>query len=131
MALTSILPIFAGVLFIIFTIYTALKEPMPAKATWLFPAILSILFALYTLAAIVNEGVFAFWPEHIRNMWGNQIWFDLLLAVGLGWFLIVQRAKAVNMNIFPWLIIVICSGCIGFLAMISRLLYLEDTANSG
>ena len=126
MAVISVLPVAAAFLFLIFAIYTGLKGKKAAKNLWWFPAVLSLLFAVFTLMAVVNEGMFSFWPEHVRNLWGNQIWFDLLLAVGIGWFLIVPRATAAGMHILPWLIVVICSGCIGFLAMLSRLLYLEE-----
>ena len=59
-------------------------------------------------------------------MWGNQIWFDLLLAVGIGWFLIVPQAKAQGMRLLPWGIIVLSTGCIGFTAMVARMLYLRE-----
>ncbi|MCX5739995.1 MAG: hypothetical protein NTZ61_16160, partial [Proteobacteria bacterium] len=69
-----------------------------------------------------------FWTEHTRNLWGNQIWIDLLSAVGIAWFLIVPQAKALGMRPLPWLVLVACTGCIGFLAMTARLLYLRDRA---
>jgi hypothetical protein len=59
-------------------------------------------------------------------MWGNQIWFDLLLAAGIGWFLIVPQAKDLNMRLLPWLVLIVCTGCIGFSAMVARMLYLRE-----
>ena len=40
-----------------------------------------MLFLGWSLYTIASEGFFAFWGEHTRNAWGNQIWFDLLIAV--------------------------------------------------
>jgi hypothetical protein len=94
----------------------------------LLPAAASLCFLLFSLHAISAEGMLGFWPEHTRNLWGNQIWIDLLLAVGIGWFLIVPQAKALGMRPLPWLVLVACTGCIGFLAMTARLLYLRDRA---
>jgi hypothetical protein len=59
-------------------------------------------------------------------MWGNQIWFDLLLAAGIGWFLIVPQAKVLNMRLSLWLVLIVSTGCIGFLAMVARMLYLRE-----
>lgn len=73
-----------------------------------------------------------FWTEHTRNLWGNQIWFDLLLATGIGWFLVMPEAKSLGIRPLPWLLLIACTGSIGFLAMIARLLYLRErfAANS-
>lgn len=88
--------------------------------------VVSILFLLFSLAVIVNEGPFGFWTEHTRNLWGNQIWLDLLLLASASWFLIMPRAARLNMHTVPWLLFVLSSGSIGLLLMISRVLYLEE-----
>jgi len=125
---TSVLPLIAGCVFFIFGMYRVLGNDTPMPRAWLFPAVLAGLFLLFSLYAVAVEGPVGFWPEHTRNVWGNQIWFDLLLAVGIGWFLIVPQAKAVGMRPLPWLILVLCTGNIGFLAMVARLLYLRENA---
>jgi len=126
MIATSILPVIAAVLFLTFALYIAFGDNLPITRIWLVPATLSFLFLVFSLYAVLVEGPFGFWPEHTRNFWGNQIWFDLLLAVGIGWFLIVPQAKSVGMRPFPWLFLVLCTGSIGFLAMLARLLYLRE-----
>jgi hypothetical protein len=69
-----------------------------------------------------------FWPVHTASLWGNQVWFDLLLAVSIGWFLLVPPARALGMPLGRWLLLVASSGCIGLLAMLARVLYLQEAA---
>jgi hypothetical protein len=125
---TSLLPAIAGGLSILFGVAVVVKGDRHIQKIWLLPAALSLLFLLFSLQAIMTEGLFGFWTEHTRNLWGGQIWLDLLLAVGIGWFLVVPQAKALGMRLVPWLVLIVCTGCIGFLAMIARLLYLRENA---
>ncbi len=120
----------AGVLFIGFLLYTAFNETKQSKRLWLIPCVVSVLFLGFSLHAVVNEGPMGFWSEHIRNYWGNQIWFDLLLAASIGWTLILPEAKERKMKVGFWLILIACSGSIGFTAMLARLLYLREVARS-
>lgn len=123
---TSLLPAIAGGLFILFGLSVATKDDGPMKQIWLLPMVLSLLFLLFSVHAIMNEGLFGFWTEHTRNLWGNQIWLDLLLAAGIGWLFMVPQAKAIGMRPLPWFILIVCTGSIGFLAMMARLLYLQE-----
>jgi hypothetical protein len=126
MQLTWLFPTGASALFLLFSTRVLYGDSSRLKNGWLLPAALSLAFLLFSLQAIVSEGLLGFWTEHTRNLWGNQIWFDLLLAVGIGWFLVVPQAKAQGMRLLPWLVLIVCTGCIGFLAMIARMLYLKD-----
>lgn len=110
----------------LFALYTLRREPSHAKGRWLFPAALSFVFLLFSLQAVLVEGPLGFWAEHTRNLWGNQIWFDLLLAIGVGWFFIVPQARAQGLRLLPWLVLIVCTGNIGVLAMLARLLYLQE-----
>jgi hypothetical protein len=122
----SLLPTIAATFFLMFSIYILVKDERPVKNSWIFPAALSILFLLFSLKAIESEGLSGVWFEHTRDLWGNQIWFDLLLGIGIGWYLIVPQAKSLEMRVNLWLMLIVCTGCIGFLAMIARLIYLRD-----
>jgi hypothetical protein len=124
--ITSLIPAVAGILFLLFGFTVSVKENIQTKKLWILPASLSLLFLALSVFAVVNEGPFGFWVEHTRNLWGNQIWVDLLFAVGIGWFLMVPKAKALGMRPVPWLILIVCTGCIGFMAMMARLLYLKE-----
>jgi hypothetical protein len=127
----SLVPTIAAAFFLLFSIYILPRKGQHLKHSWLFPATLSLLFLLFSLQAIVSEGSLGFWAEHTRNLWGNQIWFDLLLGVGIGWYLVVPQAKALGMRLSLWLALIVCTGCIGFLAMIARLLYLQERSGEG
>ena len=107
-----------------FLIIANVKRPW-ARA-WTAPLVLCGAFFAWSLFAVTTEGPTGFWPEHVRNRWGVQIWFDLLLAAGISWFFIAPRAKAQGMNLVLWFVAIICTGSIGILAALSRLLYLEN-----
>ncbi len=131
MILTSWAPWAAAAAFIFFAVYCLLRDGAHnTRNSWRFPAFLSLAFLLFSLHALMTEGPLGFWPEHTRNLWGNQIWFDLLLAAGIGWFLIVPQARAQCMRLPLWLVLIACTGCIGFLAMLSRLQYLQARAGA-
>jgi uncharacterized membrane protein len=131
MSTVQILPIVAAVGTVLTTFVIGMR-PVDSRfrSAWIFPAGLSLLFIAWSLFAMSTEGSLGFWTEHTRNRWGNQIWFDLLLAVSVSWSLFVPRAKARQMNIYPWLIFIICTGSIGLLTAISRLLFLEERAST-
>lgn len=116
----------AVALMLSFVYFIAAGKKSAFKRGWIFPATVSALFLAFTLYTIVLEGPFGFWTEHVRNFWGNQIWFDLLIAASIGWYFIVPKAKDLNMNILVWMVLVVSSGCIGLTAMLARLLYLQE-----
>jgi hypothetical protein len=99
-----------------------------APGRWKVPAAASVAFLLWSLAAVAIEGPTGFWTEHVRNLWGVQIWMDLLLGVAIGWVLIVPQAKAAGMRPLLWAPLVLGTGCIGFSAMLARLFYLQEHA---
>jgi hypothetical protein len=126
----SLLPTIAGGLFILFGLSVAAKDDRRIQKIWLLPAVLSLSFLIFSIQTIMTEGLFGFWTEHTtRNLWGSQIWLDLLLAVSIGWFLVVPQAKAIGMRPLPWFLLIVCTGCIGFSAMMARLLYLQENAS--
>lgn len=93
---------------------------------WPLPLVASVLFLLWTLHALAEGGLGGVWAEHVRNAWGNQVWFDLLMAVGLAWVLLLPRIKRAGMRPLPWLLAVAATGCIGLYLMLARCLYLES-----
>lgn len=92
---------------------------------WFAPALVSLLFLGWSLYTVAVEGPWGFWPNHTQSAWGNQVWFDLLIAIGLAWALILPRARAVGMRPWPWLALILCTGCIGLAAMFARCRFLE------
>jgi hypothetical protein len=92
---------------------------------WRLPAVLSAAFAAFTLVAVVQDGLFGFWREHTDSLWGNQVWFDLLLAFGVAWTALLPRLRAAGMTPAPWALVFLATGSIGLLAMLSRLMWRE------
>lgn len=104
-------------------IYLALANP--PKASFALAMILLMGFSGFTALTIAHEGVMTVIENHTVNFWGVQVWYDLLLAVGIAVFFIVPRARSAGMNIVPWIILIGLTASIGLLAMIARLFWLE------
>ena len=96
-----------------------------ATGSALLAAVLSAAFFGYTAITIFKEGVVLVWTNHTTNLWGVQVWWDLLFATGTALFFIVPRARAAGMNIVPWVIFTALTASIGLLAMVARLFWLE------
>ena len=126
MPITSLLPIVALVLAFVFLLYLAASGDAPRKGSWVFPAILSVLFFAFTAYTIFVEGLFGVWPEHVQSFWGNQIWFDLLLAVSISSYFLVPKARSLGMRTLPWVLFIMATASIGLLAMLARILYLQE-----
>lgn len=98
------------------------------RQAWIVPAVLSALFTLLSLRAMLIEGPLGFWPEHTRNLWGNQIFLDLLLAATCAITLSAPAARARGMRLWPWIALILLTGSIGLCAYAARLLYLGRSA---
>jgi DMSO reductase anchor subunit len=125
MAPLAVLPTLGIILAPLFVLYLAIDKNASRRNLWLFPALLSVAFGVLTVFAFVNVGPLGFWTLHITNLWGNQVWLDLLFAVSIAVFFALPQARAVGMNPLPWVIFTVCTGCVGLLAMTSRILYLR------
>ncbi len=99
--------------------------PPRRRSAWAIPATFAALFLVFTARAVLLEGPIGFWPEHVRNLWGNQIWLDLLLSISTCWFFAVPEAKRLGMRPWPWLVLIVCTGSVGLLAFAARLVYLR------
>lgn len=95
-------------------------------------AMLSAGFAAFTAATIWHEGVMTVVANHTANLWGVQVWWDLLFSLTVALFFVLPRARAAGMNIPLWTLFVVATASIGLLAMIARLFWLEHrTAAKG
>ncbi len=95
---------------------------------WLVPAVVAVPFAVWTGLAVVEEGLFGFWPMLMGSHWGLQVWFDRLICVTAAFFLLQNRARAAGMKSEVWVLVVIFTGSIGLLLMLARTVYLERKA---
>ncbi|WP_284125919.1 hypothetical protein [Parerythrobacter aestuarii] len=82
-------------------------------------------FAGFTAVTIWSEGVLLVVENHTVNLWGIQVWYDLLFSVGIALFFILPRARAAGMQVAPWIVFVALTASIGLLAMVARLFWLE------
>lgn len=115
---------YAGCAFAILSIASGPRGP--TSKGWLLPAVLGALFLIFTLYQISQDGLLQFWTNHTSDLTGNQVWFDLLMAVTIGFYLIAPRARAVGMPLLPWGLAIMATACIALLPMLARVLWLED-----
>lgn len=106
----------------IITIFLRLGVPGNA----LLAGALSAGFAAFTAVTIATEGVWPVIVNHTSNLWGVQVWWDLLFSLSIGYFFALPRAKAAGMNLPLWTVFVLSTASIGLLAMIARLFWLEQ-----
>lgn len=92
------------------------------------PAIAAALsggFAAYSGVTIWAEGLLPVLINHTSNLWGVQVWWDLLFSLTIALFLIAPRARAQGMNLPLWTLFIVATASIGLLAMCARLFWLE------
>jgi uncharacterized membrane protein YgdD (TMEM256/DUF423 family) len=99
------------------------KKP---TGSWLLAAALCAAFTVYTGAAIAAEGPVGFIENQATSLLGVQVWYDLIISLGIAIILILPRARAAGMATAPWIIFIGLTASIGLLAMIARLLWLEQ-----
>jgi hypothetical protein len=126
MPITTILPSIAGLALVAFLVITIGSGDRRLRGGWMLPAVLSFTFFVFSTYTGTVEGPLGFWVEHTRNLWGNQIWFDLLLSTSIGWLFMVPQARAVGMRLPVWLVLIAATGNIGFMAMLARMLWLRE-----
>lgn len=102
---------------------------MSNRMRWLIPAVLGVTFLLFSLFQVSQDGIVQFWINHTTDLTGNQVWFDLIMAVTIGFYLLAPRARAVGMPLLPWAIAVFTTACIALLPMLARVIWLENAQN--
>lgn len=105
-----------------------LRPTAPGNAV--LAGMLSAGFAAFSAVTIAAEGLLPVIVNHTSNLWGVQVWWDLLCALGVAYFLILPRARAMGMLIAPWTLFVLATASIGLLAMAARLFWLERQSNA-
>ena len=128
LALTPCLALFLGG---IAAILVAIGWVLARRDTIGSPAIAAALaggFAAYSGVTIWAEGLLPVLANHTSNLWGVQVWWDLLISVTIALFLIAPRARAQGMSLPLWTALIVATASIGLLAMCARLFWLERTA---
>lgn len=125
MSLTQIIPIAAILLALALVLGASFTTGRNMAHSWAFWAFYAVAYAAFTTFAIAADGALTFWTNHSSNWIGNQVWIDLVIAIAIGWILILPEARSRDMNIPFWLVFVVLTATIGFGAMFARLLYLR------
>ena len=128
MTMLQILPVVVYLSAILLVIMIATGKTASAQFRWVFPSLLGAAFLVFSLIALVQDGLLQFWVNHTTNYAGNQVWFDLVMGISIGFYLIAPRARAVGMPLLPWGIAVIATACIALLPMLARVIWLESRA---
>lgn len=126
----TVAPLIAGGLTLLFAVTYTLSRRTDVTGSWVVPAGLATLFFGYSFYTGLTEGATGFWPEHTRNLWGTQIWFDLLLAASVALSLLIPKARALGINPLPWAILSVATGSIGLLAFLALVLWTQRRAGS-
>ncbi len=116
----------AGLAFAVAAIlFIALRPGAPGNAV--LAGALTAGFAAFSAVTIATEGVLPVVLNHTANLWGVQVWYDLLFSLSVALFLILPRARAQGMSIAPWVLFILATASIGLLAMCARLFWLEQS----
>ena len=113
-----------GLVWAVVAIVSIMLRPT-APGSAVLAASLAAGFAAFTAITIWAEGVWPVIVNHTSNLWGVQVWWDLLLSLSVAYFLIVPRARAQGMNLPLWTVLILATASIGLLAMCARLFWLE------
>ena len=124
----QILALAGAIIVLPIIVYLALSQK--PKESVLIAACLSAGFGAYTAVTIWAEGFTPLIANHSMNLWGIQVWYDLLMSVGVALLFVIPRARKVGMNIPLWVLFVGSTASIGLMAMIARLFWLEQSAGS-
>lgn len=118
-----------GLVFTVVAVLTMLMRPQ-APGNALIAAALSAGFAAFTAITIATEGVLPVVLNHTSNLWGVQVWWDLLFSLSIAYFLILPRARAQGMNLTLWTALILATASIALLAMCARLFWLEGQSEA-
>lgn len=116
-----------GLVFAVAAILSITLRPQ-APGNAVLAGALAAGFAAFTAVTIASEGVVPVIVNHTSNLWGVQVWWDLLFSLSIAVFLILPRARAVGMNLWAWVLLILATASIGLLAMAARLFWLERQA---
>jgi uncharacterized membrane protein YccF (DUF307 family) len=126
MSILQAIPIVAYLGCVIAIVAVALGWKSTYPLRWIIPTVIGAAFLVFSMLTVAQEGLIQFWANHTTNLAGNQVWFDLLIAVTLCFFLLAPRAQAVGMRRVPWAIAVFSTASIALLPMFARVVWLEN-----
>lgn len=103
---------------------------MMKQRLWLFPAVVSLAFSVFTACVVWREGFAPLWQVHLATGWGQQIGLDLVLAIVAALTLLAPRARRAQVPVAPWCVATVLLGSIGLLGFFAHVLYAEGRAQT-
>lgn len=101
------------------------------KHVWILPAFLAVAFLSFSIWAIVTTGQpFGFVAEHTHSTWGAQIGLDLFNALFAGMYFATVLSRQYHFRAWPYVLLTLCTGSPGVLALAARVLYARSTIAS-
>ena len=99
------------------------------KNIWILPAFLAAVFIVFTIWTIITTGQpLGFVVEHTHSPWGAQIAFDLFNALFVGIYFANVLARQYRFRAWPYVLLTLCTGSPGVLAVAARVLYARGTS---
>ena len=94
------------------------------KHIWILPAFLAVAFFLFTIWTMAATGQpFGFVADHTRSLWGAQVGIDLFNALFVAIYLATVLADRYRFRAWPYILLTLCTGSPGVLALAARVLY--------
>jgi hypothetical protein len=103
--------------FVVVGVWVA-SRATPDVDNWRSLGMILIVFTLVSGYALTTEGPSALWNTLTSSAWGLQVWFDLLIALGVVWLLLQPQLRALGVNPWPWFLLILGTGSIGMLACV-------------
>jgi hypothetical protein len=101
------------------------------KHVWILPAFLAVAFFLFSIWTMVTTGQpLGFVAEHTHSTWGAQIGLDLFNALFVGIYFATVLSRQYHFRAWPYVLLTLCTGSPGVLALAARVLYARSTIAS-
>ena len=124
----QLLVIAGTAIILLVAIYLAVSKK-PSENVVLAAAV-SAGFGAFTAVTIWAEGIEPLIANHTVNLWGVQVWYDLLICVAIALLFVIPRARKAGMMVPLWVLFVASTASIGLLAMVARLFWLEQAQSA-
>jgi len=96
-----------------------------ARSLWPILVTICGIFLAFSLYVVAREGFSGLLTAHEVNLWGTQVFTDLVLAACIALVLVAPRARRAGVRMLPWTVLTLLTGSIGLYALVARVLYLE------
>jgi hypothetical protein len=104
--------------------------PDQKNVLWIFPALYSLGFFIYSMGVVLRYGLSALVAEFLGGGWHSQIGIDVFACAIAALVLGSTRAQRLGVRMWPWVVFTFATGSVGLMAFVARLLYLEGARHN-